>query len=158
MELLQIDSSPNKKKSCSIQITEEQFSIQGDFYYLVNKEFHRAETRNGNCPAKEYLGLSSLRKRSPKKTLRFLVLAVILEFLDTLAGKIGDIFFFADTSWTSYFVNTAVILCVILGIVAFFSKKKVIEISFLSKRFCVDEDLFSEEDITKMNHILLQLR
>ena len=144
MELLQIDSLPNKKKSCSIQITEEQFLIQGDFYYLVNKEFH--------------LGLSAMRKRSPKKTLRFLILAVILEFFDTLAGKIEDIFFFADTDWTSYFVNTAVILCVVMGFVAFFSKKKVIEISFLSKRFCVDEDLFSEEDINKMNHILLKLR
>lgn len=158
MELLQIDSLPNKKKSCSIQITEEQFLIQRDFYYLVNKEFHRAETRKGSCSAKEYLGLSAMRKRSPKKTLRFLILAVILEFFDTLAGKIGDIFFFADTGWTSYFVNTAVILCVVMGFVAFFSKKKVIEISFLSKRFCVDEDLFSEEDINKMNHILLKLR
>lgn len=158
MELLQIDSLPNKKKSCSIQITEEQFLIQGDFYYLVNKEFHKAETRKGSCSAKEYLGLSAMRKRSPKKTLRFLILAVILEFLDTLAGKIGDIFFFADTSWTSYMVNTAVLLCVIFGIVAFFSKKKVIEISFLSKRFCIDENLFDEKDITKLDNLLLKLR
>lgn len=158
MELLKINSLPDKKKSCSIQITEEQFSIQGDFYYLVNKEFYRAKNKVRNCPVKEYLGLSSLRKRSPKKTLSFLVLAVLLEFIDTLAGKIGDIFFFADTSWTSYIVNTAVLLCVIFGIVAFFSKKKVIEISFLSKRFCVDENLFVEEDINKLDNILLKLR
>lgn len=158
MELLKINSLPDKKKSCSIQITEEQFSIQGDFYYLANKEFYRAKNKVGNCPVKEYLGLSSLRKRSPKKTLSFLVLAVLLEFIDTLAGKISDIFFFADTSWTSYMVNTAVLLCVIFGIVAFFSKKKVIEISFLSKRFCVDENLFAEEDINKLDNILLKLR
>ena len=158
MELLRIDSLPNKKKSCSIQITDEQFFIHGDFYYLVNKEFQKSKTKNGNCPAKEYLGLSTLRKRSPKKTLRFLVLAVVLEFVDTLAGKIGDIFFFADTSWTSYIVNTAVLLCVIFGVVAFFSKKKVIEISFLSKRFCIDENLFDEEDITKLDNLLLKLR
>lgn len=158
MELLRIDSLPNKKKSCSIQITDEQFSIHGDFYYLVDKEFHKSKTKNGSCPTKEYLGLSTLCKRSPKKTLSFLVLAVILEFVNTFAGKIEDIFFFADTSWTSYIVNTAVLLCVILGIVALFSKKRVIEISFLSKRFCVYEDLFDEENITKMNHILLKLR
>ncbi len=55
-------------------------------------------------------------------------------------------------------VNTAVLLCVIFGIVAFFSKKKVIEISFLSKRFCVDENLFDEKDITKLDNLLLKLR
>lgn len=158
MELLKINSLPDKKKSCSIQITEELFSIQGDFYYLVNKEFYKAKTTVENCPVKEYLGLSTLCKRSPKKTLRFLLLAIVLEFVDTLAGKIGDIFFFADTSWTSYMVNTAVLLCVIFGIVAFFSKKKVIEISFLSKRFCVDENLFDEKDITKLDNLLLKLR
>ncbi len=158
MELLKIDSLSSNRKSCSIHITDDQFIIQGDFYYLVNKEFHKSTEKCGSCPVKEYLGLSTLRKRSPKKTLGFLILAVILEFLDTLSGKIEDIFFFADTSWTSYIVNTAVILCIILGIVAFFSKKKVIEISFLSKRFCVDESLFAEEDINKMNHILLKLR
>ena len=102
--------------------------------------------------------MSTLRKRSPKKTLRFLLLAVVLEFVDTLAGKIGDIFFFTDTSWTSYMVNTAVLLCVIFGIAAFFSKKKVIEISFLSKRFCIDENLFDEEDIAKLDNLLLKLR
>ena len=52
-----------------------------------------------------------------------------------------------DTDWTSYFVNAAAILCVIQGLRLFFSKKKVIEISFLSKRFCVDEKLFRNEDI-----------
>ena len=53
MELLKINSLPDKKKSCSIQITEEQFSIQGDFYYLVNKEFYKAKTTVENCPVKE---------------------------------------------------------------------------------------------------------
>lgn len=158
MELLKINSLPDKKKSCSIQITEELFSIQGDFYYLVNKEFHKSESKTGSCPVKNYLGMSTLCKRSPKKTLRFLVLAVLLEFIDTLAGKIGDIFFFVDTNWTSYIVNLVVLLCVIFGIKAFFSKKKVIEISFLSKRFCIDENLFDEEDINKIDNTLLKLR
>lgn len=158
MEILRISSLKNKRKECSIQVTDEQFTIRGDFYFLVNKEFYKSHSKSDSCPVKEYLGLATLRKRSPKKTLRFLMLAVILEFVDTLAGKIEDIFFFADTSWTSYIVNTAVLLCVILGVIALFSKKKVIEISFLSKRFCVDENLFAEEDINKLNHILLTLR
>lgn len=158
MELLRISSLSNNKKQCSIQVTDEQFVIQGHFYYLVNKEFHKSKTKSGSCSVKEYLGLGTLRKRSPKKTLLFLAFAVALEIVNTIAGKISDIFFFADTSWTDYVVNTVVVLCVLLGLRALFSKKKVIEISFLSKRFCVDEKLFAEDDIDKLDRVLMKLR
>ena len=106
----------------------------------------------------EYMGLGSLRKRSPKKLIQFIVFACILELFDTIAGKMGDYLFFMDTDWTSYFVNAAAILCVIQGVRLFFSKKKVIEISFLSKRFCVDERLFRNEDINRLHQMLLKLR
>jgi len=158
MQLLKINSLPTKRKRCFIQVTDEQFTIQGSFYYLVNKEFHKSKTCIDNCSVKEYLGLSPLHKRSPKKTLYFLAFAVALEFVDMLSGKLEDIFFFADTSWTSYIVNTIAILSVIFGAVAFFSKKKVIEISFLSKRFCVDEKLFDEDDISKLDRFMTKLR
>ena len=158
MVLLNINSLPNKRKSCSIQVTDEQFFIQGHFYYLVNKEFRKSKTQSGSCSVKEYLGLATLRKRSPKKTLLFLAFAVVLEIVNTIAGKINDIFFFADTSWTNYVVNTVVVLCILLGLRAFFSKKKVIEISFVSKRFCVDEKLFAEDDIDALDKVMIKLR
>lgn len=158
MELLRISSLPNKRKKCSIQVTDEQFTIQGHFYYLVNKEFRKSKTQSGSCSVKEYLGLATLRKRSPKKTLLLLAFAVVLEIVDMIAGKISDIFFFADTSWTDYVVNTVAVLCILLGFRALFSKKKVIEISFVSKRFCVDEKLFAENDIDKLDRVLLKLR
>ena len=44
MNLLEINSLPDKDKQCTIQITEKQFNIQGDFYYLVNKEFHKSKS------------------------------------------------------------------------------------------------------------------
>lgn len=158
MELLRISSLPNKRKNCSIQVTDEQFAIQGHFYYLVNKEFRKSKTQSGSCSVKEYLGLATLRKRSPKKTLLFLAFAVVLEIVNTIAGKISDIFFFADTSWTDYVVNTIVVLCILLGIRALFSKKKVVEISFVSKRFCVDEKLFAEDDIDALDKVMIKLR
>ena len=158
MELLKISSLPNQKKNCVIQVTDEQFTIQGHFYYLVNKEFRKSKAKNGSCSVKEYLGLATLHKRSPKKTLLFLAFAMVLEIVNTIAGKISDIFFFTNTSWTDYVVNTVVVICILLGLLAFFSKKKVIEISFLSKRFCVDEKLFEEEDIDKLNRVLMKLR
>lgn len=158
MELLRISSLPDKRKNCSIQVTDEQFLIQGHFYYLVNKEFRKSKTKNGSCSVKEYLGLAALRKRSPKKTLFFLAFAVILEIVDTIAGKINDIFFFADTGWMDYVVNTVIVICILVGLRALFSKKKVIEISFVSKRFCVDEKMFAEDDIDKIDRVLMKLR
>ena len=158
MELLRINSLPNIRKNCSIQVTDEQFFIQGHFYYLVNKEFRRSKEKSGSCSVKEYLGLATLRKRSPKKTLFLLAFAVILEIVNTITGKINDIFFFSDTSWTDYVVNTVVVICILLGLRALFSKKKVIEISFLSRRFCVEEKLFAEGDINKLDRVLLKLR
>lgn len=157
MEILHIQGKSDKK-SCDIRIVDDDFMIEGDFYYLINKEFHEARNSRDSCPIKEYLGLGSLRKRSPKQLMTFIVLAVVLEFINMIAGKIGDYLFFMDTDWTSYFVNAAAILCVVQGLRLFFSKKKVVEISFLTRRFCVDEKLFKEEDINRLNQIMLKLR
>lgn len=157
MELLHIDSIPSKKHCC-VRITDDTFSIEGDFYYLVNKEFRPAKNGLDTCSVKEYMGVGNIHKRSPKKLLQFIVLACILELFDTIAGKIGDYLFFINTDWTSYFVNTAAVLCVVQGLRLFFSKKKVIEISFLSKRFCVDEELFQNRDIERLHQILMKLR
>lgn len=157
MDLLHIESTSDKKQCC-IHVSENVFFIEGDFYYLVNKEFRPVKSGRDTCCIKEYVGLGSLRKRSPKKLIQFVVLACILELFDIIAGKLGDYLFFMDTNWTSCFVNAAVILCVIQGLHLFFSKKKVIEISFLSKRFCVDEKLFRTEDMDKLHQILMKLR
>ena len=157
MELVHIESLPGKKH-CSISISEDCFMIEGDFYYLVNKEFRNVKNGRDTCSIKEYMGIGSLRKRSPKKLMQFVALTFILELLNTIAGKIDDYLFFMDTDWTSYFVNIAAILCLIQGLRLFFSKKKVVEISFLSKRFCVDEKLLCNEDIERIHHILMNLR
>lgn len=158
MKIFEINSLPNRRKRCTIQIIDNQFIIQGNYFYLVNKEFYKSVKEIDSCPVEDYMGLGLLRKRSPKKTLYFLVFAVILEFVNMLAGKLEDIFFFVNTEWTSYIVNTVAVMCVIVGVVAFFSKKKVIEISFLSKRICVDEKLFLEDDINRLHQLMIRLR
>ena len=157
MELLHIDGSSNKK-NCRISVTETDFCIEGDFYYLVNKEFRPVKNGRDTCSIKEYMGLGNLRKRSPKKLVQFVIFACILELFNTIAGKLDDYLFFLDTDWTSWFVNAAAVLCIIQGLRLFFSKKKVIEISFLSRRFCVEEHLFRDEDMNKLHQILLKLR
>ncbi|HHT87463.1 MAG TPA: hypothetical protein GX002_00395 [Clostridiales bacterium] len=157
MELLHIKSL-EKQSDTHIRVTEDSFYIEGNYYYLVNKEFRKVKGAKDGCPIKEYMGFGTLRKRSPKKLLQFFFLAIVLEFVDMVAGKIGDYLFFMNTDLTSYIVNTAAILCLLQGVRLFFSKKKVYEISFLSKRFCVDEKDFNEQDINKMNEVMIKLR
>lgn len=157
MDLIKLDGSYGKKK-CRITVSEDQFLIEGDFYYLKNKEFYKVNGGKGECSIKEFLGLGKLKKRSPKKLIRFVVIGCVLELFNAIAGKLSDYLFFIDTSWTSYFVNAAAILCLIAGLSLFFSKKKVYEISFISKRFCVDMGMYSEEDMLKLDHVLSKLR
>lgn len=157
MELLHIHGQSGKKE-CDIYITDGDFVIEGDFCYLVNKEFRKGANPKDSCPIQEYLGLGKLRKRSPKQLMIFVFLAAALELVNALAAKIGDYLFFLNTDWTSYIVNIAAVLCIVQGLRLFFSKKKVVEISFLTKRFCVDETLYKEEDINRLNQIMLKLR
>ena len=55
-------------------------------------------------------------------------------------------------------INTVVVFCILLGIRALFSKKKMVEISFVSKRFCVDAKLFAKDDINKLDRVLMKMR
>lgn len=65
MDILHINSTSDKKKCC-IRVSETDFIIEGDFYYLVNKEFRSVKNGRDTCSIKEYMGLGSLRKRSLK--------------------------------------------------------------------------------------------
>lgn len=96
MDLLHIEGISDKKQCC-IHVSDTDFIIEGDFYYLVNKEFRPVKNHKDICCIKEYMGLGSLRKRSPKKLIQFVVFACILELFDAIAGKLGDYLFFMDT-------------------------------------------------------------
>jgi len=157
MEVLNL-SGFTKNKKCHLIVTEETFKISGDYYYLLDKEFKRISDKQDTVSIKEYMGLGTLRKRSPRKMFLFIGVAFVLEVLSTIADKISDIFFMFDTGWTDYFVNTAAVVCLVIGLAYFFSKKKVYEISFRTKRICVDEKMFTYADMKKLDKVLLDLR
>lgn len=154
MDILRIDSLSGQT---TIHIMENAFCIEGNYLYLVNKEFQKVKNAKDSCPLKEFMGVGILSKRSPRKLFQFVLIAAALEFVNMLAGKIGDILFFMDTDWTAYVVNFAAVLCILQGLRLFFSKRKVYEISFLKKRFCVDEKDFNKQDIDKMNEVIRRL-
>ncbi len=87
-----------------------------------------------------------------------MIIAAILELINMVSDFLSKYFFFIDSSWISNIVNILAILCLIQGMRLFFSKKNVIEISFLSKRFCVEEKMFNKSDIFNLNKTLLELR
>ena len=157
MEIMNLLGTLNKKK-CQLVVTGDTFTVSGDYYYLVDKEFILAKDKQEVLSVKDYMGLNTLKKRSPKKMFQFIGIALALEIISTLADKIADIFFMFDTGWTSYFVNAVVLICVVIGLTYFFSKKKVYEISFKNKRICVDEEMFNYADIKKLDKILMDIR
>ncbi len=153
MELYKIKGAERNRK-CELIVSDESFTICGDYFYLNDKEFSKV-SGGEECLAKSgYMGLNVLRKRSPKKMFLFVGLSATLEIVGKLADKIGDIFFMFDTDWTNYFVNICAAICLIVAVMYLFSKKKVYEISFLSKRVCVDEKMFAYDDMMQLDKLL----
>lgn len=143
-----------RNRKCELIVSDEELTIRGDYYYLNDKEFSKVSGREEHLSKSEYMGLNVLRKRSTKKMFLFIGLSVVLELVGKLADKIGDIFFMYDTGWTDYCVNICAVICLIVALMYLFSKKKVYEISFLSKRVCVDEKMFTYEDMMKLDKLL----
>ena len=157
MEILNL-SETTKNRKCQLVVTEDTFIVTGDYYYLVDKEFKKVHSKQDTVFIKDYMGLGTLRKRSPKKMFLFIGFALVLEIVGAIAGKITDLLFMFDTGWTDYFVNTAAVICLLVGLAYLFSKKKVYEISFRTKRICVNEKMFSNADMRKLDKVLLGLR
>lgn len=151
-------SGTTKNKKCQLVVTEDTFMVTGDYYYLVDKEFKKVIDRQDTAVIKDYMGLGALRKRSPKKMFLFIAFALVLEIMGAIADKISDLLFMFDTGWTDYLVNTAAVICLLVGLAFLFSKKRVYEISFRTKRICVDEKMFNNADMIKLDKVLQGLR
>jgi hypothetical protein len=54
--------------------------------------------------------------------------------------------------WMSNTMNLIAVICIVLAVIYFFSKKKVIEISFTDKRICVPQNSMT----TNEYHMLYQ--
>lgn len=157
MNLLRMSGS-TKKMKCDIVVTETFFVISGDYYYLLDKEFMKVLGGRDVIPISEYMGLGVLKKRSPKKMFFFIGAAFLLEVLGNLSDKINNIFSEANIEWMNNLNNVCAMLALVIGIGYFFSKKSVYEISFRTKRICVDEKSFLMEDMKKLDKIMLELR
>lgn len=146
------------KRKCDITVLRDKVVFSGKFYYLQDKEFYKNKEPTETAYLRNYLGMGYLSRRSYRKTLWFIVGGTVMELaklaldkITELVDKANDYLKWVDRSitlpeWMNNTVNALAIICLILGIVLFFSKKKVIEISFIDKRICVPQKSISKSE------------
>ncbi len=61
MESYRLEGQARRKK-CVISISENEFIIEGNYYYLINKEFIPKNKGRDSCLIEEYLGLGNMKK------------------------------------------------------------------------------------------------
>lgn len=159
---------PTDHRKYSLKVYQDRLAIDGRFWYLRDKEFI---LQNGNATAfiHNYLGMGYLSMRSYKKTLAFVFGGVILGTIKTIIDKLSDLadkanFFlgwigqtFTLPEWLNTIFNMAVVICIILAIILFFSKKKVVEISFTDKRICIPQKSISQEEYYELYQTIKNL-
>lgn len=146
------------KRKCDIEVWQDRVVFSGKFFYLKNKELYKNKGQTETAYLDNYLGMGYLSQRSYCKTLFFLVGGTILELAKFILDKLSD---FVDKvnnylkwidwsislpAWMNNTVNVIAILCLLFAVILFFSKKKVIEITFTDQRICVPQKSISQEE------------
>ncbi|MCD7835343.1 MAG: zinc ribbon domain-containing protein [Lachnospiraceae bacterium] len=145
-------------RNYEIIVNESDFIINGEFWYLKDKDFYASKTKRDIAHLKDFIGMGYLAKRSYRKTLLFVFGGSVLELIKVIIDKITDLIDKANDylqwinqsvsmpTWMTYTLNITAGICVFLGIILFFSKKKVIEISFTNKRICVPQKSMTQQE------------
>lgn len=149
--------SPADHRKYCLKVYQDRLTVDGRFWYLKDKEFI---SQNGNATAllHNYIGMGYLAKRSYRKTLAFVFGGVILGVINLIIEKLSDLADRANTflrwigeavtlpDWMTYLLYGTMVICIILGILLFFSKKKVVEISFTDKRICIPRNSLADAE------------
>ena len=154
----------DNERSYSITVNRENVLFTGDFWYLKDKEFIKCKSRQETASIKNFLGMGYLAKRSFKKCLLFVIAGSLLEVVKAMIDKLtewidkaNDYLQWINRSislpeWMNITMNVLAVICLLLAVLLFFSKKKVIEISFTDKRICVPQKSMSQSEY----HMLYQ--
>lgn len=160
----------NADRPFDIQVFPDRVTFSGKFWYLRDKEFYRNGNKTETALIKDFLGIGYLAKRSYRQTILFVFGGTLLEITKAIVDQLSEwidkanhYLQWVDRSvalpgWMNTTVNVIAFLCVVLGIALFFSKKKVIEISFTTKRICIPQKSLSEEEFNKLYNIIKSLK
>lgn len=145
----------NRQRTYCITVNRDSVLFEGDYWYLKDKEFVKCRNKQDVVSIQKFLGLGYLTKRSPKKCIMFVFIGGVLEVTKLIIDKITEwiekineyLQWFEQSIslpvWINYTMNIIALVCILSGVALFFSKKKVIEISFVDKRICVPQNSMS---------------
>lgn len=160
--------SPNNNRKYEITVDDEALIIKGDFWNLVNKEFTKNPNKIDRALLKDFLGIGYLSKRSFRRCMIFLIAGSALEIFKFIIDKITEVIdkindyldwinqSISMPDWVNITMNTMAVICLLLAVWAFFSKKKVIEISFTSKRICVPQGSMTSTEYNALYQNILK--
>ena len=145
-----------------IKVYHDKLVIEGEFWNLKDKEFYKNNSQKDVGYIKDFIGIGYLKKKSYRQGIIFVISAFILEMINLILDKVGDIQMvmslvgdsFELPRWIDYGVNIMLIGCFLLAIRYFFSQKDVVEISFLNKRICVPKNSLSNYDFLNLREII----
>lgn len=157
------------KRKCDIKVYSQYIVFEGNFMYLKDKEFYRNKQPKDTVFIKNFLGMGYLKKRSYKKCIVFILGGSVLSVIKTIIDKLSELVDKANTilqwigqsvtlpEWMNITLNMVAAICLLLGVLFFFSKKKVVEISFTDKRICIPQKSLSNAEFAKLYQSLEQL-
>lgn len=147
-----------QNRKYEIQVWPDRILFSGKFLYLRDKEFYANKGEEAAAIPADFLGMGHLKMRSYKKTLAFVVSGVVLGTVNALCEKASDLVDKANVvlqwigemltlpDWLNILLNISMAACICFGIIFFFSRKNVVEISFTDKRICVPEKSLSDAE------------
>lgn len=159
-----------KNRKCDIKVLSDKVIFDGYFWFLKDKDFYRNKTKIEIANPKDFIGMGYLKKRSYRKGIIFVFagtflggIKFVIDKLNDLIGKANDYLKWVDTSielpvWVDYIMNGTTIICLLLALMYFFSKKKVIEISFTNKRICIPEKSLTSHEFVGLRESILKCK
>ncbi len=153
--LLNISSRENCRSDCMVVVNKETVCFCGEIYTYIHGDFRKFK-EDIKCDIKDFLGMGYLKKRSRIRLIYFFVCGCLLGIVDSISDKLSDYLFWVNIDWISYIVNILLILSIFLLGCYWFSKKSVIEFSFLNKRICVEVEAFTKEDFNLINEKIIE--
>ena len=160
----------NNTRFYTITVSRENTVFTGKFWHLKDKEFIKSQNGQENALNQNFLGMGYLAKRSFKKCLMFVIAGTILEVVKMIIDKLTEWMDKANNylqwidkaislpEWMNYTLNTLAVICILLAIALFFSKKKVIEISFTDKRICVPQKSMTKSEYNMLYQSIMSAK
>lgn len=152
------------KRKYSLNVYQDRVTIEGKYWYLVNKEFKKAKAPDMGMLT-DYYGTDKIKKGSYKSTAGFVFAGCILMGVDSIIAFVNSIIddanFFLGLIGISvesppvFNIILAILsfACLGIGIAGLLKYRNMIVITFRDRRFCIPK-----KSVTKQEYNYLVMR